>query len=471
MILHYIVTEICRCWFARMKELIALLGVDCVLTEIEDLIPYSFDGTATLKQRPRCVVFPKTTDEVAGVLRVASAQHVPVVARGSGTGLSGGSVPVPDCIVLCLVKMDRVLKFDEKNLTILVEAGVITQKVAEIADAAGLLFPPDPGSMKISTIGGNIAENSGGLRGLKYGVTRDYVMGLEAVLADGRIVWLGSQCVKDVAGYSIKEVFIGSEGTLGIITRALLKLVPKPQAKKTLLATFAHMDAAAETVSAIIANKIIPCTLEFLDKLTIRCVEEYTHIGLPLAAEAMLLMEIDGHPVVVEEETSRMEQIARQHGAHSVSVAQSAAEATQLATARRSAFAALARVSPTTILEDATVPRSELAKMIRFIQEVGMRYQLRIATFGHMGDGNLHPTFLTDERDKLEMERVEYAMREIFHFALKLGGTITGEHGVGIAKKKFLPDALGDNSLDLMRRLKRTLDPERILNPGKIFDL
>ena len=469
--LHHIVTEIYRCWFERMKELIALLGVDCVLTEREDLIPYSFDGTATLKQCPRCVVFPKTTDEVAGVLRVALAQHVPVVARGSGTGLSGGSVPVPDCIVLCLVKMDRVLKVDEKNLTILVEAGVITQKVAEIADAAGLLYPPDPGSMKISTIGGNIAENSGGLRGLKYGVTRDYVMGLEVVLADGRIVWLGSQCVKDVAGYSIKEVFIGSEGTLGIITRVLLKLVPKPRAKKTLLATFAHMDAAAETVSAIIASRIIPCTLEFLDKLTIRCVEEYTHIGLPLEAEAMLLMETDGHPVVVEEEMSRMEQIARQHGADSVSVAQSAAEASQLATARRSAFAALARVSPTTILEDATVPRSELAKMIRFIQEVGMRYQLRIATFGHMGDGNLHPTFLTDERDKLEMERVEHAMREIFHFALKLGGTITGEHGVGTAKKKFLPDALGDNSLDLMRRLKLTLDPERILNPGKIFDL
>lgn len=469
--LHHIVTEIYRCWFERMKELIALLGVDCVLTEREDLIPYSFDGTATLKQCPRCVVFPKTTDEVAGVLRVALAQHVPVVARGSGTGLSGGSVPVPDCIVLCLVKMDRVLKVDEKNLTILVEAGVITQKVAEIADAAGLLYPPDPGSMKISTIGGNIAENSGGLRGLKYGVTRDYVMGLEVVLADGRIVWLGSQCVKDVAGYSIKEVFIGSEGTLGIITRVLLKLVPKPRAKKTLLATFAHMDAAAETVSAIIASRIIPCTLEFLDKLTIRCVEEYTHIGLPLEAEAMLLMETDGHPVVVEEEMSRMEQIARQHGADSVSVAQSAAEASQLATARRSAFAALARVSPTTILEDATVPRSELAKMIRFIQEVGMRYQLRIATFGHMGDGNLHPTFLTDERDKLEMERVEHAMREIVHFALKLGGTITGEHGVGTAKKKFLPDALGDNSLDLMRRLKLTLDPERILNPGKIFDL
>ena len=454
-----------------VKELIAILGSGGVLTEPEDLIPYSFDGTAALRQIPRCVVFPKTVDDVAAVLRIATAQRVPVVTRGSGTGLSGGSLPVPDCIVLCLVKMNRVLQLDEKNLTVLVEAGVITQKIAEMADAVGLLYPPDPGSMKISTIGGNVAENSGGLRGLKYGVTRDYVMGLEVVLADGRIVWLGSQCVKDVAGYSMKDVFIGSEGTLGIITKVLLKLVPKPQAKKTLLATFARMDAAAETVSAIIAAKIIPCTLEFLDKLTIKCVEEFAHIGLPLDAEALLLMETDGHPAVVEDEARRMEQIARQHGADSVSVAQSAAEAAKLATARRSAFSALARMSPTTILEDATVPRSELAKMIRFIQEVGARHQLRIATFGHMGDGNLHPTFLTDERNEAQMERVECAMKEIFDYALNLGGTITGEHGVGVAKKKFLPGAIGANSLGLMRQLKRTLDPDNLLNPGKIFDL
>lgn len=453
-----------------MNELIELLGPDQVLTEPEDLIPYSFDGTAVLRQRPRCVVFPRTSAEVAAVLRVATARRVPVVPRGSGTGLSGGSLPSPDCIVLCLVKMDRVLRLDERNLTLLVETGVITQKIAETADAVGLLYPPDPGSMKISTIGGNVAENSGGLRGLKYGVTRDYVMGLEVVLADGRIVWLGSQCVKDVAGYSMKDVFIGSEGTLGVITKVLIKLVPKPRMKKTLLATFARMDAAAETVSAIIANKIIPCTLEFLDKVTIRCVEEYAHIGLPLDAEALLLMESDGHSIVVEEEALRMEQIAWQHGANSVAVAHSAEESAKLTTARRSAFAALARVSPTTILEDATVPRSELAKMIRFIQEVGMRHQLRIATFGHMGDGNLHPTFLTDERNSQEMERVEHAMQEIFDYALKLGGTITGEHGVGLAKKKFLPGAIGDHSLDLMRKLKRVLDPEGILNPGKIFD-
>lgn len=452
------------------NELANLLGADGVLSESEDLIPYSFDGTAALRQQPGCVVFPKTSDQVAAVLRVASTHRIPVVTRGSGTGLSGGSVPVSGCIVLCLVKMDRVLELDEKNLTVLVEAGVVTQKIAEIAEAVGLLYPPDPGSINISTIGGNVAENSGGLRGLKYGVTRDYVMGMEVVLADSRVVWLGSKCVKDVAGYSIKDIFIGSEGTLGIITKVLLQLVPKPQSKKTLLASFASMDDAAESVSAIIAAKIIPCTLEFLDKMTIHCVEEFAHLGLPMTAEALLLMETDGHPAAVEDEALCIERIVRDHGADSVAIARSTEEAMRLAGARRSAFSALARLSPTIILEDATVPRSELAKMVRFIQEVGSRHQLRIATFGHMGDGNLHPTFLTNEQDAAQMERVERAMKEIFDYAVKLGGTITGEHGVGVAKKKFLRDAIGYGSLNLMRQLKHTLDPKAILNPGKIFD-
>jgi glycolate oxidase len=295
-------------------------------------------------------------------------------------------------------------------------------------------------------------------------------MGLEVVMASGAVLWLGSKCVKDVAGYSMKDIFIGSEGTLGIITKVLLQLVPKPADRRTLLATYARMSDAAETVSAIIAAKIIPCTLEFLDRVTIRCVEEFAHVGLPLDAEAILLMETDGHPAVVDEEAREMEVIARRCGAVAVTLAANAEEAARLATARRSAFSALARVSPTTILEDATVPRSQLARMVEFIQEVGARHQLRIGTFGHMGDGNLHPTFLTDEKNHAEMERVEKAMKEIFDFAIELGGTITGEHGVGLAKKAFLPAAIGEGSLGLMRKLKRTFDPQNILNPGKIFD-
>lgn len=454
-----------------ITDLRSLIAPDRILHEPEHLLTYGFDGTAALKGEAACVVFPLTPQEVSSIVRYASGRGIPIVSRGSGTGLSGGSVPVHGCIILCLVRMDRIIELDAKNLTLLAEAGVVTQKIAEAADAQGFLYPPDPGSMKISTIGGNVAENSGGLRGLKYGITRDYVMGLEVILASGDIVWMGNKCVKDVAGYSMKDVFIGSEGTLGIITKVLLKLKPKPVARKTLLATFTEMAQAADTVSAIIAAKIIPCTLEFLDKVTIRCVEEFSHVGLPVDAEAILLMETDGHPAVVEEEAAQMEQIARASGAASVIVAKDAAESTRLATARRSAFSALARVSPTTILEDATVPRSELARMIRFIQEVATKYRLRVGIFGHMGDGNLHPTFLTDEKDLEEMERVEHAMKDIFDFAIQLGGTITGEHGVGLAKKRFLPAAIGEASLALMMQLKRTLDPKNILNPGKIFDL
>ena len=427
-----------------ISELRRLVGADNVLTEKEDLIPYSFDGTAALQQMPGCVVFAKSTQEVVGVLKQANQAKAAIVTRGSGTGLSGGSLPSPDCIVLCLAKMDKVLELDRANLTLLAEAGATTQAIADAAAAAGLFYPPDPGSMKISTIGGNVAENSGGLRGLKYGITRNYVMGLEIILPNGEVLWTGNKCVKDVAGYSLRDLFIGSEGTLGVITKVLLKLIPKPAAKKTLVATFAQMDQAAQTVSDIIAAQIIPCTLEFLDRTTIHCVEDFAKVGLPLDCEALLLMETDGHPAPVADEAARMESIARKNGAVEVRVAKDDAEAAKLATARRSAFSALARVAK--------------------------KYQLRIGTFGHMGDGNLHPTFLTDERNKDEMHRVEEAFKEIFTEAIRLGGTITGEHGIGVSKKSFLPKFAGDASMRVMRELRHILDPNGLLNPGKMFD-
>ncbi|MGB0579553.1 MAG: FAD-binding oxidoreductase [Limisphaerales bacterium] len=459
---------------AIAKDIIASLrsitGDQAVLTKKEDLIPYSFDGTAALKSRPGCVVFTKDAQQVSKILRLANESRTPVVTRGSGTGLSGGSLPAPECIVLCTAQMTEILEVDAANLTMTVEPGVTTLKVAEAAGKAGLFYPPDPGSMKISTIGGNVAENSGGLRGLKYGITRNYVMGLEIVLPNGEIMNTGNKCVKDVAGYSIKDLFVGSEGTLGVITKVLLKLIPIPAAKQTMIATFDDMEKAAQTVSDIIAAKIIPCTLEFLDKTTIHCVEDFAKVGLPLDCEALLLMETDGHPAAVEEEGAKMVELAEANGAGEVRVAKNEAEATKLASARRSAFSALARLAPTIILEDATVPRSELAHMVRFVNEVAAKYDLRIGTFGHMGDGNLHPTFLTDERNTDEMHRVHQAFEEIFDEAIRLGGTITGEHGVGVAKKDFLPKFAGDPAMAVMKAFRQAVDPNGILNPGKMFD-
>jgi len=453
-----------------IESLKRILAADQILTSDEDILPYSFDGTAALKQRPGAVVFPLTTAEVAACVRLARESDVPVVTRGSGTGLSGGSVPLAGCLVICLVRMDKLIELDEKNLTLHAQSGVITKEIDDACARVGLFYPPDPGSMKISTIGGNVAENSGGLRGLKYGVTRDYVMGLQVVLPDGTATFLGNKCVKDVAGYSMKDLFVGSEGTLGIITEVILKVLPRPKARKTMLALYDSMEAAAETISAIIAAKIIPCTLEFLDRMTVQCVEDFAKIGLPTDVEALVLMETDGHPAVVEEEAAQMMALAKANGARDVRAAADEAEGAKLAAARRSAFSALARVRPTTILEDVTVPRSELARMVSHIADVARRHNLQIGTFGHLGDGNLHPTFLTNERDHEEMHRIEAALEEIVDETLRLGGTVTGEHGVGLAKKGFLKRQLGEGSYELMRTVKRALDPQRLLNPGKIFD-
>jgi glycolate oxidase len=452
---------------ARLRDIV---GAEQVLTSPEDTIPYGFDGTAALKGPVGVVVHPGSTEEVAAVVKLANEFSHAIVTRGSGTGLSGGSVPSAGCIVLCLTRLDKIISVDPANLTVRAQCGVITAAIDAAANKHGLFYPPDPGSMKISTIGGNVAENSGGLRGLKYGVTRDYVMGLEVVLPDGRIARFGNACVKDVAGYSMKDLFIGSEGTLGIITEVLLKVLPRPAARRTMLASYDRMEDAAQTVSDIIAAKIIPCTLEFLDRMTIGCVEDYAKIGLPRDCEALLLMETDGHPAAVAEEAEQMLTLARARGARDVRIARDDAEALQLASARRSAFSALARVRPTTILEDVTVPRDKLAEMVAFVAEVAKKHNLLVGTFGHMGDGNLHPTFLTDERNTEEMARVHEALEDIVTKTLALGGTITGEHGVGLAKKAWLRRQVGENSHDLMREIKRAWDPHNLLNPGKIFD-
>ncbi|MDR4886863.1 glycolate oxidase subunit GlcD [Fredinandcohnia sp. QZ13] len=430
---------------------------------------YSYDATPQFQSMPDAVISPRNKDEIASVVKVCNEFKIPIVPRGSGTNLCAGTCPTEGGVVLLFKHLNKILEIDEENLTITVQPGVITQEVTNAVEAKGLFYPPDPGSMKISTIGGNINENSGGLRGLKYGVTRDYVMGLEVVLANGEIIKTGGKLAKDVAGYDLTRLFVGSEGTLGIITEATLKLIPMPETKETILALYQDLEAAAKTVSKIIASKIIPITLEFLDQPTLEAVEAFAQIGLPTDAKAILLIEQDGPAEIVKRDIERIIEICKEENAVSVKSAQSEEEADALRTARRAALSALARLKPTTILEDATVPRSEIAKMVKAIEEIAKKYQLRICTFGHAGDGNLHPTCLTDVRDREEIERVEKAFEEIFEAAIKLGGTITGEHGVGVMKAPYLEMKLGAAGIAAMQAIKTGLDPNNIMNPGKMF--
>src|SRR5512138_2145637 len=451
-----------------ISELKKIVGEQYTLSDRESLAVYGYDSTPELESLPGAVLLPGSSDEVARIMRLCSGSGITVTPRGSGTNLSGGSLSAGG-VVVQTSRLNRIIEVDEENLTATVEPGVVTSALHREVESRGLFYPPDPGSMNISTMGGNVAENSGGLRGLKYGVTADYVMGLETVLADGELLRTGGKVVKDVAGYSLNPLLVSSEGTLGIFTGITVKLIPKPRAKVTMLAHFPALQDAALAVSAIIAAKVIPATLEFLDKVTIKCVEDYAHVGLPLNVDAVLLIEVDGHPAVTAEDAASVEDICRRHRCSFFQTAQNADEALKLAAARRTALSALARLKPTTILEDATVPRSCIAPMLQVIQAAAAKYQVTIGTFGHAGDGNLHPTCLTDERDQDEINRAHAAFAEIFEAAIGMGGTITGEHGVGIAKKKYLPRLVGESGIRVMKGIKQAFDPKGILNPGKVF--
>jgi glycolate oxidase len=452
-----------------LETLIQKLGKEAVVFEPEDLLVLGYDSTPGLHATPDVVIYPTSSEQVQLAMQIARDHKLPITPRGSGTGLSGGSIPVQGGMVICLNKMNRILEIDEENLTATCQAGVITLDLFNAAAEKGLFYPPDPGSQKISTLGGNVMEDAGGLRGLKYGVTRDYVMALKCVLPDGSLLSTGGKSVKDVAGYAFKDLLVGSEGTLAIITEITVKLIPPPQDKRTILAYFDDIRIAGAAVSKIIAAKIIPSTMEIMDKATINCVEDYVKIGLPRQMAALLLIEVDGHPAMVAEEAAAVERILQEVGAAKVQVANDAEEAAGLAAARRTALSALARVSPTTLLEDATVPRSMLAETFALIEKLTEKYQLTVGTFGHAGDGNLHPTVLCDERNADEMQRAHAFYDELYEQVLAWGGTVSGEHGIGIAKKAYLARQIGPGGVAVMRRIKQAFDPDRILNPGKIF--
>lgn len=452
-----------------VHELRQITGEGYYRDDPEALLTHSYDSTPMLQAMPDGVIYPGTTQEVAQIMKVLHRGRIPLITRGSGTNLSGGTVPAEGGVVMVMHRMNQLLEMDLENLTARVQPGLITGDFIEKVERCGLFYPPDPGSMRISTIGGNIAECSGGLRGLKYGTTKDYVIGLEAVLANGEIIQTGGKLMKDVAGYDLTKLLVGSEGTLAVITEATLKLIPPPKTKKTMLAMYKDMDGAARTVSKIIENRIIPATLEFLDQPTLRVVDDFAKLGLPRDMAAILLIEQDGEEQAVLQDMAQIQAVCREEHAAEVHVAETKEEAQKLMTARRSALTALARIRPTTILEDATVPRSKIAEMVREVNRIAAKYELQICTFGHAGDGNLHPTITTDARDPDEIERVEQAFSEIFEAAIRLGGTITGEHGVGMIKSPYLEWKVGSAGIEVLKGIKRAFDPLGLLNPGKIF--
>jgi glycolate oxidase len=445
-------------------------GADAVMTAEADLASYSYDAAVLEPVMPALVVRPKTLEALGKITKLCNENALPMTVRGAGTNLSGGVIPAREHGVVVLTNgLTRIISINTEDLYAVVEPGVVTAKFAAEVAAKGLFYPPDPGSQAVSTLGGNVAENAGGLRGLKYGVTKDYVMGLSFFDVDGQIVKTGGRTVKCVTGYNLAGLLVGSEGTLGVFGEIILKLVPPPAAAKAMMAVFATMDAASQAVAAIIAAKIVPATLEIMDNFTIRTVEDFSHAGLPVDAQALLLIEVDGHAAMVEEEAAKVEAICTRQGASSIKVAKDAAERNKVWEARRAALSALARVAPTTVLEDATVPRSQIPAMMRALGAIAAKYELTIGTFGHAGDGNLHPTILTDKRDHVAWKKVEAAIDEIFDAALKLGGTLSGEHGIGIAKSRWLEKETSRGTILYSKKIKAALDPKGILNPGKII--
>lgn len=445
-----------------------IVGEDNVMTSTEDLFSYSYDATPGHAHMPDAVVTPANTNEVSEIMKLANANKIPVYPRGSGTNLSAGCVPTKGGIVLLMTRFNKIVEIDLENLVAIVEPGVIVADLNTAVGASGLIYPPDPGTVATATLGGTVSENAGGLRGLKYGVSKHYIMGLEVVLANGDIMNTGGKNVKDVSGYDMTKLFTGSEGTLCIITKIIAKLVPAPEAKKAMMAIFNDLDDAGKAVSGIIAAKIIPATLEIMDNATIRTVEDYMKIGLPLDAQAILLIEVDGNPVVVEQEASKVMAVLKTNNAATVQIAKDDAERDKLWAARRAALPALAKLRPTTFVEDATVPRNKVPDFLRAVSAAAKKNNVTIGTFGHAGDGNMHPTIVCDIRDEEEMKRVYSAMDEMFKMAIELGGTLSGEHGIGLGKLPWMENQHGPVAMNVMRSIKRTLDPNLILNPGKL---
>jgi glycolate oxidase len=438
-----------------------------ISTQPEDLICYSFDASG-FESTPSAVVWPVNTEDVVKVMRYAYENGIPVVPRGAGTGMTAGAVPAKGAIILSFEKMNRILEIDSENLNVLCEPGLINGKLQRDLERIGLFYPPDPASMNFCTIGGNVAENAGGPRALKYGVTRDYVMEIETVLPNGKIITVGVKTPKGVVGYDLTRLLIGSEGTLSVFTKIRLKVIPLPEAVVTLLATFNNLESSGEAVAKIISAKIVPRTLEFMDREAIRAVENYRPIGLPKNVEAILLIELDGHPSAITKEAEKISDICQSLGAE-IEMAEDEVARNDLWAARRAVSPALYQISPTKINEDIVVPRNRVSEMLKRLSKLSEASGVKIVNFGHAGDGNIHVNIMVDKKDKVQYEKGLKLVEQVFKDALLLGGTISGEHGIGLTKSAYIGMEISKTELEIMGSIKRVFDPKNILNPGKIF--
>ena len=453
-----------------LDKLRKTVGDKGLLISPVELAAYSFDGTTECRGLPEAVAFPTTTDQISQIMLLANDSEIPVTVRGAGTNVSGGSIPMSGGIVLCTTRMNKIIDLDATNFTVTTEVGVVLNDLNQELVRHNLFFPPDPQSFLAATIGGCVSENAGGPYAVKYGVFKHYLLGMTVVLPSGAILTLGGRTMKNVTGYDLSQLLCGSEGTLAVITQVTLRLLSLPPAKQTVLAVFDEVVSAGQAVHQILTSGVLPAKIELMDNWVIHRIEEITPLGLPLQAEAILLFELDGMPEAVEKETREVVDLCRQAGAMEVRPAHDAKEAENFWTARRSGFSAIFGQSPTVLAEDVTVPPSQIPQLIDRIRKLALAYDLTIVILGHAGDGNLHPSILTDKNDPEHYNRAEKAIHEIFAAALELGGAISGEHGIGLEKRRFLKQAMSPEAIGLLKEIKGIFDPRGILNPGKIWE-
>ncbi len=447
-------------------DLLKIISHDRYLDRPEELACYSYDSSLD-ESMPDAVLFPLTTEEVSEILKIAGKYKVPITARGAGTSVCGAPIPIQHGIVLCFSKMNRIIEVNTRDRYAIVQPGVLNGDLQKALAPFGFFYPPDPGSLNISTIGGNIALNAGGPRCLKYGVTVDYVLGMQVVLASGKVVRFGSRNIKDVTGYKLSALFCGSEGTLGLVTEVILRVIPVPEAVRTVLVTFNDLDQTAEAVADIIGSGILPVAMELMDKMTINAIEDAGRLGLARDAEGSLLIEVDGVRESCEREMAKIVEKVKQHGAVTIQEAATPADRDKLWAARRQAYGVFAKIAPDILSEDITVPVSKVPEMTRKIREICHSYNIRVGVLAHAGDGNMHPLIPADRSNREEWGRVIKAFGEIFEAAVALQGTLSGEHGIGMAKAAYLPLVMDDDSREFLTVIKRAVDPDNILNPGK----